>query len=927
MAFPKQPSHQAVMIDNATLRGALIALGLLDSRHTEPNEPIKVFDVHVASAEVLIESMLLYDHIYVPKVHENYPKTVERIQSIIGGELIRELPLELSEVSAIEHFAEQDFAAWPLGDDHLRQRLQEFAGVQPSTLSWQGKKSGWDEVLLGSYVKSHAALYTWHEYTSTVSDYAVNQLDAVLLKGQEQPLEKLFAAPYLHGKTLDLKLLDAASLWLTYRTCIYDCLSWVAGIPYVPHPQRAALWKAVNLRRSQPAIFAQVPFDVLLDARLSVAEQVKQAVGLQLYDLEIPPMFTYILSKSRSASEVLDTVMKVRQQRGVKALRKVLGELSANLYEEGSVTKLLDLKKQFEEIKQELNAQFQEPTLPKITPSFQLAGVLGVQFDLPLPPPLVQLGSRLRTLNKPHIAVLRDIFKVTMNIWQLSHLYDRLYQGRQILVEKSITRPAKALQGKPHLISERTYHDTRVKSTFPTSIEDPLFTTPLQCREKLTESLQNTPRLLHQLVLIDIDGLNLYNTRGHRLGDKILDAVGIRIRKADVNLISKVAGDTFIVVKIGEPSTTWLDNLKEEFSHLPVDDWLLESWFKEGLKSRPIQPIKPISTSTGIAISPLDGSSADTLFKVAYERLALGKQHKGEITLVGDGAQQLGEKHFPVGNSFNVESPEPDQSAKDSSLLERVANLKPRSLYSALEQAGAHFKSKQYQQAIELYTLAIALYSSNADIHATYNNRGCAYIRNRNYQRAIVDFTQAISLDPINAQTFANRGVAYLSIRDVRRAQANFQRSIELDPKQINAAWMSEWIDMGKEPLTIVTAVLLERISALNPKKYIALVCQAVALSLRGKPEVGLEKLEEAILSNAEDWDAFFWKGILTAYANPKKSSEVAKAIEQALTLGMPPILLTPIYWLQVDRPDCFEQCRVYLARYLGDKVQKEGTP
>lgn len=907
-------NHQAVMIDNATLRGALIALGLLDSQRSKPDEPIKVFDVYVASAEVLIESLLLYDHLYVPKIHDDYPETVARIQPLIGRELIQELPFTPSEVTTIEQFAERDFAAWPLADDQLRHRLQEFVGVQASALGWQGKKSNWDEVITGSYVVSNAALYTWHEYVSTASDYAISQLDTVLNQGQKQALEQFFRAPYLHGKMLDLQLLDAAILWLTYRTCVYDCLSWVAGIPYVPHPHRAALWKAINLRRSQPAIFAQVPFDVLFDARMAVAEQVKQALEWQVYDLEIPPFFTYILSKSSTASEVLDTVMQMREQGDVKALRKVLGELSANLYEKDSVAKLLKLKKQFENIKQELISQYQDPSSPKVSPSIQLAGIVGVQFDLPLPASLVRLRSRLRSLNKPHLAVLRDIFKVTTNIWQLSDLYDRLYQGRQILVEKPINSLTEISQAKQQALSQKRYDGTLVKPIFHGVIEDPHFISPLQCREILTKNLLDTPHQLCQLALIDIDGMNLYNAHSHWLGDIILNAVGVHIRKFGVDLLSRVGGDTFVAVRFKESSTAWLDTLREELSYLPIDDWLLEVWFKGGLQSHPTVSLKPITISVGLALSSQDGNSPDTLFKIAYERLTLEKQYKGELDLNRGNTPQLGEGDQSVGNSLTIGSPEPSMYVKKSSLVERVANLKPGNFSLALEQANAYQERKQYQQAIEAYTLAIALSPIYPSPSAIYQERGWAYFRNQDYKRAIADFSHAIFLDPLNATLYANRGGAYLWIKEARRASADYQRSYELNPEALSRAWMAEWAAMCHGPLTVEAVSRLERIATIAPQNYVALVCQGVALGLRGKPHQGLIELEQALSRGPEEYDVYFWQGMLRAYAYPKRPEQAVKAIERALTLRMPPILLTPLYWLQISSPKCFERCRRLFA-------------
>src|SRR5258708_26341265 len=113
---------------------------------------------------------------------------------------------------------------------------------------------------------------------------------------------------------------------------------------------------------------------------------------------------------------------------------------------------------------------------------------------------------------------------------------------------------------------------------------------------------------------------------------------------------------------------------------------------------------------------------------------------------------------------------------------------------------------------------------------------------------------------------------------------------------------MAAWAAMSKEPPTVETAMRLEIIDLVVPKDdiavYVALVSQGVALGLRGKPNEGLEKLEEAISLKPGAYDAHFWKSMLSAYAHPRGFRQVVRAIKQSLRLKLPPILLTPLYWL-----------------------------
>ena len=88
-------------------------------------------------------------------------------------------------------------------------------------------------------------------------------------------------------------------------------------------------------------------------------------------------------------------------------------------------------------------------------------------------------------------------------------------------------------------------------------------------------------------------------------------------------------------------------------------------------------------------------------------------------------------------------------------------------------------------------------------------------------------------------------------------------------------------------------------------------------MGLRGELLKGLAELEKGISIYPEMWDAYFWKGMLCAYYYRGRHERAMEAIERALEVELPPMLLTPLYWLETDRPDFFEQyARPLLERY-----------
>jgi tetratricopeptide (TPR) repeat protein len=63
-----------------------------------------------------------------------------------------------------------------------------------------------------------------------------------------------------------------------------------------------------------------------------------------------------------------------------------------------------------------------------------------------------------------------------------------------------------------------------------------------------------------------------------------------------------------------------------------------------------------------------------------------------------------------------------------------------------------------------------------------YNNRGKASGEKGDYDRAIVDFDQAIRLDPKYAKAYATRGEVYEAKNDPDHVIADFEQALKLNP-------------------------------------------------------------------------------------------------------------------------------------------------
>ncbi|HEY6285729.1 MAG TPA: tetratricopeptide repeat protein, partial [Ktedonobacteraceae bacterium] len=223
---------------------------------------------------------------------------------------------------------------------------------------------------------------------------------------------------------------------------------------------------------------------------------------------------------------------------------------------------------------------------------------------------------------------------------------------------------------------------------------------------------------------------------------------------------------------------------------------------------------------------------------------------------------------------------------------------------------------KQYDQAIADYDRSIELEPFRV---GAYYNRGIAYRDLKEYQRAIADYNRAIELDHTYVQAYYSRGYAYLLLKNVPQAKNNYTQSYELDATNMHAAWMAEWVGMSKRRPGMEKVMRLEAIVAINPEHYVAYVCRGVALGIGGNVKEGMEEVKKAIPLDPQKWDAYFWKGMLIAYyyRGLHHAQEAMDMIERSLAAGLPPVLLTPLYWLEKDIPNLFVQyARPLLLRY-----------
>jgi len=154
----------------------------------------------------------------------------------------------------------------------------------------------------------------------------------------------------------------------------------------------------------------------------------------------------------------------------------------------------------------------------------------------------------------------------------------------------------------------------------------------------------------------------------------------------------------------------------------------------------------------------------------------------------------------------------------------------------------------QYVLAVEEYTQVIEIDPEQA---AAYHNRGLAYSRLGDADRAIADFSKALSIQE-DADTYVLRGDAYRLTDDYDRALADFDRALELNPDYADAYRL-----------------------------------RGLAYAMQDDLDLAMTDLEKAIALNPRDAEAYFLCGLI--HIDRAEREDAVADLNKALELGLNP--------------------------------------
>ena len=207
-------------------------------------------------------------------------------------------------------------------------------------------------------------------------------------------------------------------------------------------------------------------------------------------------------------------------------------------------------------------------------------------------------------------------------------------------------------------------------------------------------------------------------------------------------------------------------------------------------------------------------------------------------------------------------------------------------------------EQKNYDKAIEEFTQAIQLDPNNAKY---YNNRCTTFISSGKYDAAIEDCNTAIKLNPKYAFAYNNRGLAFYNKNEYNKAISDFSQAINLDPKYAmpynNRGQTYE--ALGKHDQAIAD---YNQAIQLNAKSSLAYFNRGNFYIAKGEFDLAISDYSQSISINPNYVNAYIARG--SVYIDKGEYRLGMKDLEFAIPLQQDPKVMWKINSLYLSIPE-----------------------
>jgi lipoprotein NlpI len=192
-------------------------------------------------------------------------------------------------------------------------------------------------------------------------------------------------------------------------------------------------------------------------------------------------------------------------------------------------------------------------------------------------------------------------------------------------------------------------------------------------------------------------------------------------------------------------------------------------------------------------------------------------------------------------------------------------------------------KGAAWEQQIEICSALIQSgQGSDGERALAFKNRGNAYVRIDDGDKALADYSEAIRLDPKLAAAYVGRGDIYIDREDPDRAIADFDSAIQIDPKNAGAYGGRTLAYGQKGDFDHAIADASEAVR-LDPKSAPAFLSRADAYRFKGDFDRAIADYDEALRLDPTLVGALNGRGL--AYAGKGDEEHAVADYSEAIRL------------------------------------------
>jgi tetratricopeptide (TPR) repeat protein len=188
--------------------------------------------------------------------------------------------------------------------------------------------------------------------------------------------------------------------------------------------------------------------------------------------------------------------------------------------------------------------------------------------------------------------------------------------------------------------------------------------------------------------------------------------------------------------------------------------------------------------------------------------------------------------------------------------------------------------------------VAVCAFGQNAK---KYYKAGTEFVENMKYDDAVVQFTNAINLEPSNPDYYYSRGEAYQNLQKYAEAKADFEKTLIFSPKDVDAM-VSLGAVCNKLGNFEQSLKILNHVTNIEKRNTRAYPEKVIALANLGRYDQALEVSDTALIIKDTPMD-YYWRGIIYRKLNNDvlAKKELEKSISKDKKLAEPRIELADL--------------------------------